>query len=144
MRRRLRGKQPPLGMTAFARVVHAKAILAKAIADRAKALADQAKAAETEALVAAAEAEARAQAAETACQQADGLAERARQWTAAEARKTSQADKDRWSAFARNCGPSPRRRKTGPAARLQPPSDRVLPLGCNIPNRDLTAGPLGP
>ena len=51
--------------------------------------------------MAAAEADARAQAAETACQQADGLAERASQWTAAEARKTSQADKDRWSSFAR-------------------------------------------
>ena len=120
-------------MSAFARVIHAKAIHAKTVADRAKALADQAKAAEAEALVAAAEAEARAQAAETACQQANELAERASQWAAAEARKTSQADKDRWSAFARNCGPSPRRRKTGPAARLQPPSDRVLPLGCNIP-----------
>ncbi len=55
---------------------------------------------EDEALVAAAEAEARAQAAETACQQANELAERASQWAAAEARKTSQADKDRWSSFA--------------------------------------------
>ena len=68
MRRRLRGKQPPLGMTAFARVAHAKAI-------RAKAFADQAKAAEAEALVAAAEAEARAQAAETACELVNGLPE---------------------------------------------------------------------
>ena len=93
IRRRLHGKQPPLGLTAFARGAHAKAI-------RAKALADQAKAAEAEALVAAAEAEARAQAAETACQQANELAERASQWAAAEARKTSQADKDRWSSFA--------------------------------------------
>ena len=104
MRRRLRGNQPPLGMTAFARVVHAEAIHAKTVADRAKALAEQAKAADAEALVAAAEAEARAQAAETACQQADGLAERASQWAAAEARKTSQADKDWWSSFA--CPPS--------------------------------------
>ena len=37
MRRRWRGKQPPLGMTAFATVAHATAIHAKAIADRAKA-----------------------------------------------------------------------------------------------------------
>ena len=93
IRLRLHGKQPPLGLTAFARGAHAKAI-------RAKSLADQAKAAEAEALVAAAEAEARAQAAETACQQANELAERASQWAAAEARKTSQVDKDRWSSFA--------------------------------------------
>ena len=87
MRQRLHGKQPPLGMTAFARVTHAKAIHAKAVADQAKA------------------AEAEAQAVETACEQANGLAERASQWAAAEARKTSQADKDRWSSFA--CPPSP-------------------------------------
>ena len=90
MRRRLRGKQPPLGMTACARVIHAKAIHAKTVADRAI----------QSMLVAAAEAEARAQAAETACQQANELAERANQWAAAETRKTSQADKDRWSSFA--------------------------------------------
>ena len=87
MRRRLRGKQAPLGMTAFARVAHSKAIHATAVAD-------QAKAAEAEALVAAALAEARAQAAETACEQVNGLAERASQWAAAEARQTSQIDKD--------------------------------------------------
>ena len=89
-RRRLRGKQPPLGMTAFARLVHAKAIHAKAVADRVKAVADQAKAAETEALVAAAEAEARAQAAETARQQADDAARKTSRWAAAEARRTSR------------------------------------------------------
>ena len=113
-----------MGVTVFARVVHAKAIHAKSVADRAKAVADQAKAADAEALVAAAEADARAQAADTACQQADGLAERASQWTAAEARKTSQADKDRWSSFA--CPPSPA------TAVLRHGGGRpVLPLGCN-------------
>ena len=101
IRRRFRGKQTPMGVTVFARAAQATATHAAAIADRAKALADQAHAAETEALVAAAEAEARAQAAETACQQANELAERrASQWAAAEARKTSQTDKDRWSSFA--------------------------------------------
>ena len=90
MRRRLRGKQPPLGMTAFARLVYAKAIHAKTVADRVKAVADQAKAAETEALVAAAEAEARAQAAETARQQADEAARKTSRWAAAEARRTSR------------------------------------------------------
>ena len=64
---RLRGKQPPLGMTAFARGAHAKSIHATAVAD-------QAKAAEAEALEAAALAEARAQAAETAREQAIGAA----------------------------------------------------------------------
>ena len=32
--------------------------------------------------------------------QADSLAERAIHWAATEARKTSEADKDRWSSFA--------------------------------------------
>ena len=90
MRRRLRGKQPPLGMTAFARVVHAKAIHAKTVADRAKAVADQARAAEAKALVAAAEAEARAQAAETACEQANDAERKTSRWAAEEARRTSR------------------------------------------------------
>ena len=89
-RRRLRGKQPPLGMTAFARVVHAKAIHAKTVADRAKAVADQARAAEAKALVAAAEAEARAQAAETACEQANDAERKTSRWAAEEARRTSR------------------------------------------------------
>ena len=59
MRRRLRGKQPPLGMTAYARVVHAKAIHNKAGADCAKAGVAEAPAALAEAPVAVAEAEAR-------------------------------------------------------------------------------------
>ena len=89
-----------MGVTVFARVVHAKAIHAQIVADRGKAFADQANAADAEALVAAAEAEARAQVAETACGQSNDAARKASQWAAAEARKTSQADKDRWSSFA--------------------------------------------
>ena len=118
-----------LHMSAFARAIHAKAIHAMTVTDCAKAAVEKAKAAEAEALVTAALAEQLAQAAETECEQSEGAARRASQWAAAEAPVVIL----RMSAFASNCGPSPRRRKTGPAARLQPPSDRVLPLGCNIP-----------
>ena len=90
IRRRLRGKQTPMGVAVFARAAQATAIHAKIVADRAKAIADQAKAAEAEALVAAAEADARAQAAETAFEQANDAARKASWWAAAEARKTSR------------------------------------------------------
>ena len=56
----MRGKQPPLSITANARVVHAKAIHNKAGADCAKAGVAEALAAVVEALVTVAEAGARA------------------------------------------------------------------------------------
>ena len=52
MRQRLRGKQPPLSIIAYARVVDAQAIHNKAVADRAKAAVADALAAVAEALAA--------------------------------------------------------------------------------------------
>ena len=91
MNQRLRGKQAPLGVTAYARAAHAKATHAKAVADNAKAVADDAKQearcaaatkAEAVALVAAAyarsaDAEARAAAAEEEARMAGAVAAQA-------------------------------------------------------------------